>query len=309
MGKMIIRRILQMLPVLLGMTVIVFLFIHLIPGDPVEMMLGDNYSQEAYDAMTEELGLDKPLSVQYFDWIRNVAHGDFGRSYTTKRPVMEVLLYRSRTTFLLAVCTSIVATLVAVPLGVISATHKDTWIDNLARGFSMIGAAMPTFWFGILIMILFSVVLKWLPPGGTIAQHGFKALIMPSLALGISNAAIVCRMTRSEMVGLLGSDFIRTARAKGLAKPSVEYNHALRNAAIPIITTIGLQFGNHLGGAVMTDTVFGLGGIGTYIVDAIKYRDYIAIQGGLFMTGFFMITVSLLVDILYGVLDPRIRLK
>jgi peptide/nickel transport system permease protein len=303
----LIRRIIQLIIVLLGMTVVVFSLIHFIPGDPVRAMLGDNYTPEAAAKLIAKLDLDKPLPVQYITWLGKVLQGDLGKSLHTKLPVLDSILERYQITFSLAMGTMVISVFISIPLGVISATNKDSIIDNISRIFSMIGAAVPSFWLALLFMIFFSVVLKILPPGGSPREYGIKALIMPWLVNGIRGAALLTRMTRSTMLDTLGEDYVRTAKAKGLSKYKVEYVHAFRNALIPVTTAAGLQFGVFLGGSVLVESIFSLPGVGTLIINSIYSRDYPVIQGGLLFIGVFMILVTLLVDILYSVIDPRIK--
>ena len=303
----IVRRLLQLIVVMFGISILVFALIHFIPGDPVMVLLGDEYTPESAAALITKMGLDRPLPIQFLTWLKNAFRGDLGRSLMTKRPVLDEILQRCQITFAIALGTMLISMVIAIPLGILSATNKDSALDNISRVLSMIGAAVPSFWLALLLMILFSVTLKWLPPGGSPREYGFKALIIPCLALGVRSAALLTRMTRSTMLDVLHQDFVRTAKAKGLAKIKVNYVHALRNAIIPIITTVGIQFGVHLGGSVLIEHIFSLPGLGSMIINSIYSRDYTVIQGGLLFVGLFMVSVTLLVDVLYTIFDPRIK--
>jgi peptide/nickel transport system permease protein len=316
----IIRRLVLLIPVLLGISIVVFGFIHLIPGDPVITILGDTrYTPEMYLNLKHELGFDKPIYIQYINWLINAFNGNLGRSIfpfgglSTIResgdPVIKLIMERLPTTIILTSGAMGIAVLVALPLGVFTASRKDTTLDSIARVVSVLGVSMPIFWLGLLLILFFSLYLHWLPPGGSISEQGIKVLVLPWIALGISQAALVTRMTRSTMLEVLGEDYIRTARGKGLKETAVLYTHALRNALIPVITIVGLQFGGLLGGAVLTETVFNLHGLGRLLVDSVYRRDYPVIQGCVLFIALFFVVVNLLVDLLYSVLDPRVILE
>jgi len=308
MVRYTVRRIALAVPVLLGVTILVFAVLHIAPGDPVATILGDEYSNVALrEQIRLELGLDEPVALQYLKWIGRVLRGDLGKSILTKESVAAVILSRLPTTAVLALLTMALSLIVAIPLGIVSATRKDTAIDNFVRVFAVTGVTLPVFWLGILMILLFSVTLRILPAGGGMAQHGAKALILPSLALGAAQTALMTRITRSEMLEVLQQDYIRTAHAKGLAPRTVHIRHALRNALIPIITVVGTQFGVLLSGAVLTEYVFGLPGLGSLLIQSIYRRDFPLIQGSILVISVSFVAINLLVDIIYSVVDPRIR--
>ncbi len=305
MIKYTIRRLLLIIPVMLGVAFIVFSVIHFTPGDPARTILGETATEAEIIQLREELGLDDPFVVQYFRYVTNaLVYQDLGRSYTTNRLVYNEIIARYPNTLKLAALGITVAILVGVPLGVISAVKQYSIIDNVAMFFALIGVSMPLFWQGILLIILFSVVLGWLPSSGF---STWREMILPAFALGTGSAAVIARMTRSSMLEVYRQDYIRTARAKGVREILVINKHALRNALIPIVTVVGLQFGFLLGGAVITETIFSIPGVGRLIVDSIRSRDLMVIQGGVLMIAFTFAVINLFVDLLYGFLDPRIR--
>jgi len=318
MSKYILRRLLMLIPVLLGISIVVFAFIHLIPGDPVVTILGSEYTEETAEQLRHVLGLDRPLYVQYLTWLGRALRGSLGRSIfpfgmITKAgggdPVLKLILARLPTTIVLTVGAMVISVIIALPLGVITAARKDSLLDNVTRAVSVTGVSMPIFWLGLLLILVFSLKLRWLPPGGSIGDAGLKVMILPWFALGVAEAALVTRMTRSTLLEILGEDYIRTARAKGLRESIVYYRHALRNALIPVVTVVGLQFGRLLGGAVLTETIFNLPGLGRLLVDSVYSRDYPVIQGCVLFIAFFFVFANLAVDILYAFLDPRVSLK
>lgn len=318
MSKYILRRLLMLIPVLLGISIVVFAFIHLIPGDPVVTILGSEYTEETAEQLRHVLGLDRPVYVQYLTWLGRALRGSLGRSIfpfgmITKAgggdPVLKLILARLPTTIVLTVGAMVIAVIIALPLGVITAARKDSLLDNVTRAVSVLGVSMPIFWLGLLLILVFSLKLRWLPPGGSIGDAGLEVMILPWLALGVAQAALVTRMTRSTLLEVLGEDYIRTARAKGLRESVVYYRHALRNALIPVVTVVGLQFGRLLGGAVLTETIFNLPGLGRLLVDSVYSRDYPVIQGCVLVIAFFFVFANLLVDTLYAFLDPRVSLE
>lgn len=305
MIKYILRRILLVIPVMLGVSFLVFTMIHFTPGDPVITILGETASQESIDQLREELGLNDPFLVQYFNYVRNiVVDQDMGRSYVTNRPVANEIITKFPNTLRLALLGVLVSVSIGVPLGILSAVKQYTWIDNIAMFFALIGVSMPIFWQGILLILLFSVVLGVLPSSGF---NTFQQMILPALTLGTGSAAIVARMTRSSMLEVYRQDYIRTARSKGLREFMVVTRHALRNTLIPVVTIIGLQFGFLLGGAIVTETIFSIPGVGRLMVDAIRQRDMLVVQGGVLFIAFTFSIVNLGVDVLYGFIDPKIR--
>lgn len=307
MGKYIVRRVLLALPVLIGVTLLVFTMMHFAPGDPVIVMLGPEFDQTTYDQLRQDLGLDQPLPVQYLIWLGRVVRGDLGKDFISKQPVAERMLLALPTTLVLAVGTTVVATLIGIPLGVIAAYRRDGIFDSVSRVLAVTGISMPVFWLGMLLIIFFAVQLRWFPAGGSMAEYGPKAMVLPAVALGVAHAALIMRMTRASMLEVLGQDYIRTARAKGLREFVVVQRHALSNVLIPIITVVGFQFGYMLGGAVLTETVFSLPGLGRLLIESIARRDYPLVQGCVLFIAVMFVFANLLVDVLYGVFDPRIR--
>lgn len=305
MIKYIFRRILLVIPVMIGVSFLVFTMIHFTPGDPVITILGETASQESIDQLREELGLNDPFIVQYFTYVRNiVVDQDLGRSYVTNRPVASEIISRYPNTLRLALLGVLVSISIGIPLGIISAVKQYTWIDNVAMFFALIGVSMPIFWQGILLIILFSVTFRILPSSGF---NTWQQMILPALTLGTGSAAIVARMTRSSMLEVYRQDYIRTARSKGLGEFTVVVRHALRNTLIPVVTIIGLQFGFLLGGAIVTETIFSIPGVGRLMVDAIRQRDMLIVQGGVLVIAFTFSLINLFVDIMYAFLDPKIR--
>ncbi|MGG0657332.1 ABC transporter permease [Rummeliibacillus pycnus] len=326
------RRLLQLIPVLLGMTFIVFLIIRAIPGDPAQVILGQQATKEAVAALRASLGLDNPWYVQYFHYLGDLITGDLGESMRTKIPVASELWPYLAATLELSLCAIILAVIIGVNAGIISAWFQNSWFDYLAMVIALIGVSMPIFWLGLMEQWVFGIQLDWLPTSGredarnpinpitylyvidTILQGRFdqltvvlQHLILPALALATIPMAIIARMTRSSMLEVLRSDYVRTARAKGQKMFWVVYKHALKNAIIPVLTVIGLQMGLLLGGAILTETIFSWPGIGRYIYDAIGFRDYPVIQSGILVIAFIFIMINLIVDILYSLIDPRIK--
>lgn len=305
MHRYILRRLLMMVPVLLGVLVIVFTMNHITPGDPARQLAGETASTEAIEALREELGLNQPLLVQFKDYVvKLVTKGDLGISYQTRQPVLDEIMARFPTTFLLALVSMVFSVGIGVPVGIISATRQYSWIDNTSMVVALVGVSMPNFWQGLMNILIFSVYLQWLPATGF---YGWKYWILPALTIGTSSAATIARMTRSSMLEVVRQDYIRTARAKGQTERKIVIRHALKNALIPIITVIGIQFGSLLGGAVLTETVFAIPGLGKFMVDAIKARNYPVVQGGVLFLAVVFSFVNLLVDILYAYIDPRIK--
>lgn len=305
MIRYIIKRILWLIPILLGVSFIVFTIMYLSPGDPVTMILGEGASAEAYEALRIQMGLDQSFILQFFNYMKNVILNlDLGRSYVSNRIVLDEILVRLPNTIKLASWSILFATILGIPLGVISATHPYTKLDNLVMFISLMGVSIPTFWFALLLIILFTSTLGWLPATGfTTWQH----MIMPVFALATSSMGSIARITRSSMMDVLDQDYIRTSQAKGVSDTRVVYQHALRNALIPVVTVIGLQFGALLGGAVLTETIFSINGLGSMMVNAIRTRDSMMVQGGVLFIAFIFTIVNLAVDILYAYIDPRIR--
>lgn len=326
------KRLLQLIPVLLGMTFIVFMIIRAIPGNPAQVILGQLASKEAIEALENKLGLNQPWYTQYFDYLVGLLKGDLGESMRTVRPVAEEIWPYLAATMELAFFAIIIAVIIGVNAGIISAWFQNSWFDYMAMVLALIGVSMPIFWLGLMEQWIFGVELQWLPTTGreevrdpvnsitslyivdTIIQGRFdqlgtvlKHLVLPGIALATIPMAIIARMTRSSMLEVLRADYVRTARAKGQKMFFVVYKHALKNAIIPVLTVIGLQTGLLLGGAILTETIFGWPGIGRYIYEAISFRDYPVIQSGILVVAFIFVMINLFVDILYGLVDPRIK--
>lgn len=305
MFRYIMKRILWLVPILLGVSFIVFTIMYLSPGDPVTLILGEGASEEAYEALRIQMGLDRSFIEQFFSYIRRVVFDlDLGRSYVSNRVVLDEILVRLPNTIRLASWSILFATLIGVPLGVISATRPYSKLDNAVMFISLMGVSMPTFWQALLLIILFTSTLGWLPATGFTT---WQQMIMPVAALATSSMGMIARITRSSMMDVLDQDYIRTSQAKGVPDGRVIFQHALKNALIPVVTVIGLQFGALLGGAVLTETIFSINGLGTMMVNAIRTRDSMVVQGGVLFIAFIFTLVNLCVDILYAYIDPRIR--
>jgi peptide/nickel transport system permease protein len=301
-----VRRLAIVIPTVLGAVTLVFFFLHMIPGDPVEVMLGEMAHQADKDQLREELGLNLPLHIQYGRFIAGVFQGDLGDSYFYHRPVTQVIAERAPATVELALAAFLVAGLIAIPLGIVAALREGTTVDNASVIFSLLGVSMPNFWLGPLLIILFSIQLGWFPVSG---RGGVGSLVLPAITLGTALAAILSRMTRASLLERLGEEYLTVARAKGLPEWKVILKHALRNALIPVITVMGLQFGALLSGAIITENVFSWPGIGTLLINAIEARDYPLVQGCILFISLSYVLVNLMTDLLYGWVDPRIRLR
>jgi peptide/nickel transport system permease protein len=313
-SRFLVRRLLLLAPVLTGVSVIVFLVLHLAPGDPAEIMLGPQATQEDRLRLRADLGLDDPLHRQYARWLGHVARGDLGRSLWMRRPVLGEVLVRLKATLILTGTALVLSSIGGIALGILSATRPNSWLDRTSAVASLFGASMPVFWLGIVLMVIFSLTLRWLPASGMYAPYGggdlrdlLSHLVLPALTLAAASVTIVARLTRSAMLEVLGQDYIRTARAKGLVERRVVVRHALKNALVPIVTVIGVQAGYLLGGAVLTETVFAWPGVGTLMVQGILARDIPLVQGCVLVVALTFVLVNLFVDVLYAWLDPRIR--
>ncbi len=304
MLRFIIKRVLMMIPVLFDVSLIIFTMSYLTPGDAADMLLGDSATIEQKEQLREELKLNDPYLTQYINYMKGVLHGDLGTSYSTKRPVLDELLDRFPTTLKLSLAGILVSLILGVALGIISATKQYSIFDTVATSFSLLGVSMPNFWLAMMLIIIFSVSLGWLPTSGLATP---LAWILPVISLGMNSTATIMRMTRSSMLEVVRQDYIRTARAKGQKESMVILRHALPNALIPIITVAGLQFGRLMGGAVMAETIFSIAGIGKLMVDSIKLHNSPVVQGGVLFIAFVTCIVNLLIDILYAFVDPRIR--
>ena len=313
MTQYILRRLIQSLFIIWGCATLVFFMLRMIPGDPVIQMLGPEYTPEAAAALRAKLGLDEPLLVQYLRWMGNILHGDLGGSIASGETVADAIKSGLPKTLSLATVSFVIATAIAVPAGVIAALRRNGPFDYIASIVAFIGVSMPSFWFGIILILVFAVQLRWLPAIGysEIAEDGvwawFQRLILPSLAIGAGYAAILMRFVRAGLLDVLGSDYIRTARAKGMREGSVVVRHALRNALIPVVTVVGIQLALLLSGTVVIETVFSIRGLGRILVGAIFDRDYPIVQGVILLIAVIFVLANLVVDIVYTFLDPRIH--
>lgn len=334
MGSYILKRLIVLIPVLLGMTIIVFSIIHAIPGDPADTILGEKATEQSKQALREQLGLDRPWLEQYFAYLGDLLTGDLGSSIRTKEPISQEIGPYLAATMELTVASMLFAIVIGVNAGIISAWRHNSWFDYICMIIALVGVSMPIFWLGLMEQWIFANKLHWLPSIGRVnvrepleAVTGFyvidaiisgqtaqlwtviKHLILPSIALGTIPMAVIARMTRSSMLEVMQSDYIRTAKAKGLSQFYVVYRHGLKNAFIPVLTVIGLQTGALLGGAVLTETIFAWPGVGRYIYEAISNRDYPVIQSGILIIAIIFVVINLLVDLLYALFDPRIQYK
>ena len=333
MIRFFLSKLLYLVPTFIGITIVAFSFVRILPGDPVLLMAGERgVTPERHAELSAALGYDKPVVMQYFDYLWGILHGDFGNSLVTKKPVIDEFLTLFPATVELGICAIIIATLIGVPVGVLAAIKRGSWFDQLSMSAALIGFSMPIFWWGLLLIIVFSSNLGWTPVSGRISlmyyfpdvtgfmlidsllsgQPGaFKSavshLILPSVVLATIPLAVIARQTRSAMLEVLGEDYVRTARAKGMPQSRVIGVHALRNAMIPVVTTIGLQIGVLLAGAILTETVFSWPGIGKWMIDSISRRDYPVVQSGLLLIAGIVMVVNLLVDLTYGLINPRVR--
>ena len=309
----IIRRLLMAVPVLLLVTIIVFSLLHLLPGDPATVILGQEATPEAIEVMRQELGLNKPLLVQYFDWLGKIVQGDFGRSLIDRTPVSKLILQRLPATLELTLGSFLVAVLIAFPAGILSAIRPAKWIDHFCTALALGGLSIPHFWLGMMFIILFAVKLGWLPASGyvTFSQDpaaNLSAMIMPMVATGLGESDGLMRMLRSSLLEVVEADYIRTAYSKGLSERYIIVFHALQNAMVPVLTTSGLVIASLLGGLVITETIFSIPGYGKLIVESIFNRDFVTVQGAILISALFVVFINLLVDILYTFIDPRITL-
>ena len=293
-----------MIPIAIGISFLVFGILYISPGDPAQILAGDDATETDIAAIRERYGLDEPFLVQYGVWVGNAVQGDLGRSIITRRPVVDEIRSRIAPTAQLAVAAIAFAIVFGTLIGIISATKQNSMADYLTMVVALIGVSMPAFWLGLVLIFFFGVDLGWAPTGGA---DGWTALILPTVTLGASSTAIVARMTRSSVLETIRQDYTRTARAKGLSEGTILHRHILKNAWIPIVTVVGIEFGHLLGGTVITETVFSRPGLGRLLVDGIRTRDFPVVQGTLMVLAFTFVTVNLLVDILYSYIDPRIR--
>src|SRR5881296_907456 len=312
MGRLIAHRLLATIPVLLLVTAGVFALLHLTPGDPIDAMMAESVDATAKDALRRELGLDRPIPVQYAAWMGRLLRGDLGRSIRNGEPVIENVSRRLRPSLELALCAMAISLVIAFPLGVVSAIRRNTPIDRAGATFALFGICMPNFLLALLLIFLFGVTLRWLPISGYTDPveeplAGLRSLVLPAVTLGLALAAVITRTLRSSMLEALSEDYVRTARAKGLSEWTIIRGHVLKNALIPVVTVLGLQLGTLIGGAVITEYVFALPGVGRLVVDAVFARDYPLVQGVVLLIAVGFILSNLVVDLLYGWIDPRIR--
>jgi ABC-type dipeptide/oligopeptide/nickel transport system permease component len=307
MTQYIIRRLLQMIPITLGILTLIFSLIHLIPGDPAVQIAGEGARPEDVQVVRKSLGLDQPLWKQYVTYLTNLAKGDLGRSFRTNESVAKEIALRYPATMQLAFGSMLIALLVAFPLGIISAIYRNSWIDNVARFFALIGVSMPSFWFGPLLIIAFAINHPWFPVSGR--EEGWKSLVLPSLTMGLALSAILTRMIRVSLAEELNQLYVTTAIAKGVTRGRAIFRHALKNALIPVITILALQFGSLLTGAIITEQIFSWPGLGRLLINSITTRDYPQVQASILVIALTYIMVNFISDLLYGVVDPRIKLE
>jgi len=304
MLRYILKRLLMLVPVLFGVTLVSFSLLQIVPGDPAVLLAGEDANPDFIEAVRKEYGFDQPVYVQYWRFISHAVQGDFGISIRNRAPVVDLLVQRFAFTAQLSFLSILIAAAIGLVAGVISATRQYSIFDTLSMLGALFGISMPIFWLGLLLMLVFSVELRWLPAGGA---GGLRHMILPAVALGAASAAVIARMTRASMLEVVRQDYIRTARANGLREWVVIYKHALKNAMIPVITVFGLEFGYMLGGAVLTETVFSLPGVGRLMVEGIFQRDYPVVQGAMLLVAATFVLVNLLTDIAYALFDPKIR--
>ncbi|MDA8219336.1 MAG: ABC transporter permease [Dehalococcoidales bacterium] len=310
----IIRRLLQLIPVVLLASVLVFLLLRLVPGDPAETVAGPDATPDVIEAVRHKMGLDQPLPVQYGIWLGDVVRGDLGESYISKMPVSELIGYAFPATLQLTLAALFLAVCISIPFGVIAAVKQASKFDLMVQGYTALGLGVPNFWLGILLILLFALVLGWLPPGGRIDPMqnpgmALRTLLLPAVTLAVHMSAVFTRFVRSAMLEVLHEDYVRTARAKGLEERAVVLGHALRSALVPVVTVVGLQFGRLLGGAVVVESVFAWPGLGRLMIQAVEQRDYTVVQASLLWLVLVFVLINLLTDITYAYLDPRIRLS
>ncbi|WP_025785934.1 glutathione ABC transporter permease GsiC [Sporosarcina sp. D27] len=298
------KRLLQIIPILILVSIFIFLFVHMIPGDPARLVAGEDATIEDVELVRKELGLDKPITEQYITYMKNLFQGDFGKSLKTNRDVSYEIGERFMPTFWLTVWSMSWAVVAGLIIGVISATKRNKWQDYLGMFGAVSGLSLPSFWLGLMLIQLFAVTLGWLPSGG---MDSWKSYILPAFTLGTGVAAVVARFTRSSLMDVLKEDYIRTGRSKGLNERRITWGHGLRNAMIPVVTMTGLQFGFLLGGSVVIESVFSWPGLGKLLIDSVAYRDYPVIQAEMLIFALEFILINLVVDLLYGILNPQIR--
>ena len=312
MATFILRRLIQLAPVLLFLSLIVFVVFRVIPGDAAAVALGEGADQQSLEALRHRLGLDQPVYVQYVHWLGSALRGDLGQSFVGHQSVVSLVLEKLPATLELSLLSVLLALLLALPTGILAATRRGTWVDQLARLSALAGFCLPRYWLGILLILLMAVQARWLPPAGYVGLtedpgQSLRYAVLPVLAIGLSLAAVLMRFLRSSLLEVIGQDYIRTAHAKGLHGRSVVLGHALKNSLIPLVTVVGLEFGNLLGGQVVVEQIFAWPGVGWLMVQSISQRDYAVVQGVVLVIATGCVIVNLLVDVVYAYLDPRIR--
>lgn len=311
----VLRRILQLLPVLLLASIGIWAMLYAVPGGPIGMILGENATPEQIAALRAELGLDQPVVVQYLDWLGNVFRGDLGLSIHSREPVLDLIMHRLPATLQLAFCATIVALLLGIPVAIISAMKPGSWLDRILSGWSALALGVPTFWLGILLILLFAVNLRWLPSASVYAPlwsdpiTALKSLVLPALTLGVYVSGVLARFLRASLVSEMSADYVRTARSKGLPERQIMRAHIIRNALLPFITIVGLQMAMFIGGAVVTEAVFTYPGLGRLLIQAINTRDYPLIQGCIVVILVIYVLINLTVDVIYAYVDPRIEYR
>lgn len=306
MYKYILKRLLLLIPVLIAVSFIVFYIVNLAPGDAVDVLLSSNASEADKAALREEMGLNDPIVVQYGRYMIGLLHGDLGTSYSTKKPVFQTYMKRLPETLKLAFAAILVALIIGVPLGITAAVHQNSWLDSTSMGIGLLGVSMPNFWLGLLLILFFSVKLKWFPSMGNTAKF---SIVLPAITVGARQAALIMRTTRSSMLEVVRQDYLQTARAKGVPEKKVIYVHALKNSLIPILTVMGTQLGATLGGAVVTENIFAWPGVGKLIMEAISSRDTPLITSSIILTTMLSSILMLVVDIIYAFVDPRVKAR
>lgn len=314
MAAYVLRRVGQALVVLLGVSIVAFAIVHLVPGDPIRVALGTRFDPDVYEALRQRAGFDQPLVVQYFDWLASALQGDLGVSFRSGDPVTSALLARLPRTGLLAAGGLLVALLISVPLGIVSAVRRGTMVDRAATIFSQVGISIPNFWLGIMLILLFSLILRWLPSSGYVSPlddpvASLRHLAMPAVTIGVVSGSVLTRFMRSAVLEALGQDYTRTAEAKGLRPRIVLFRHVVRNAMVPFVTVAGLQLAFLLSGVIVVEVVFSWPGLGLLALTAVQRRDYPLLQGTVLLLGALFLVVNLLVDLLYARLDPRITYR
>ncbi|KMK74980.1 ABC transporter permease [Alkalihalobacillus pseudalcaliphilus] len=313
MASYIVKRLFSLFPVLFVVSIVIFSIIHITPGNPAAMILGQEATQEAIDALSQQMGLHLPVYEQYLNWVMGVFQADLGNSFFMREPVLDLIFNYIQPTLSLSIFAQVIAIMIAIPVGIIAATKRGSWLDQSLMSMTLVGMAIPSFLLGLLLMLVLGVQLQWLPIGGYrpleqgLFEH-LKFLLMPALSLATVQAALIARMTRSSMLEVLNRSFIKTARSKGSKERRVIFGHALRNAFLPVLTVIGQSFGTLLAGAVVTEIIFNIPGIGQLVVNSVERRDYPVIQGTVLFITVSYVFINLLIDLLYGIIDPRVRL-